>query len=58
MGVDATADGTWRYKPSTLYTAVREILIGVPNGTLVKERRFIFDALISSKKQIMDTINQ
>jgi hypothetical protein len=58
VGVDATADGTWRYKPSTLYTAVREILIGVPNGTLVKERRFIFDALISSKKQIMDTINQ
>ncbi len=57
-GVDATADGTYRYKPNTLYSAVREILLGLPNGTPIKERRFIFDAILASKKQIMDTLIQ
>jgi hypothetical protein len=58
IGVDATADGTYRYKPRNSYTSVREILLGLPNGTAVSERRFIFDAVLSSKKQILDTINQ
>lgn len=58
VGVDATADGTYRYKPRTTYQQVREVLIGLPNGSPIKERRFVFDGIISSKKQIMDTLNQ
>lgn len=58
VGVDATADGTYRYKPHTLYSSVREILLGLPNGSPIKERRFTFDAILASKKQIMDTITQ
>lgn len=58
VGVDATADGTYRYKPKNQYTTTREILLGLPNGSPIKERRFIFDAILSSKKQVLDTINQ
>ncbi len=58
VGVSATADGSWRYKPRNTYTNTREILLGLPNGTLVQERRFICDILLSNKKQVMDTIQQ
>lgn len=58
VGVSATADGTWRYKPYNTYTGNREVLLGLPNGSAVKERRFICDIILSSKKQVMDTINQ
>ena len=58
VGVIATADGSWRYKPRNTHTSVREILLGLPNGTSIKERRFICDILLSTKKQVMDTIQQ
>jgi hypothetical protein len=58
VGVSATADGSWRYKPRGSYSGNREVLIGLPNGTSIKERRFICDIILSSKKQVMDTINQ
>jgi len=58
IGVSATADGTYRYKPRDQYTSVKELLLGLPSGYPVKERRFVFDAIISSRKQVLDTINQ
>ena len=58
VGVLATVDGSWRDKPRNTYTETREILLGLPNGTLVRERRFICDLLLSTKKQVMDTIQQ
>ena len=58
VGVLATADGSWRYKPRNTYTTTREILLGLPNGTTVKERRFVCDLILSTKKQVMDTIQQ
>lgn len=58
VGVLATADGSWRYKPRDTYTTTREILLGLPNGTAVKERRFVCDLILSTKKQVMDTIQQ
>ena len=58
VGVSATADGTWRYKPRGMYTNTREILLGLPNGNSIQERRFVCDLILSTKKQVMDTIQQ
>jgi len=57
IGVDAQADGSYRYKPRTTKATVEETLAGLPAGTSIKERRFIFDGIISDKKQIIDVIN-
>lgn len=57
IGVSAQADGTYRYKPRTLYSTVAESLVGLPQGTSIKERRFIIDTVISDQKQIMDIIS-
>lgn len=56
-GVDANADGTFRYKPRGTKTRVEETLIGLDVGTAVKERRFILDVQIIDHKQIIDLIN-
>lgn len=56
-GVDAAADGTYRYKPKGYKTAIADILYGLDIGTQVKERRFIFDGMISDRKKIIDAIN-
>jgi hypothetical protein len=57
LGVSAQADGTYRYKPRGYYTEVENTLIGLPENTNVRERRFILDAIISDQKQVMDIIN-
>lgn len=58
IGVNATADGSYRYKPYGMFPLVRQTLLGLPNGSPIKERRFVFDAIISTRKQVMDVINQ
>lgn len=57
-GVDGRADGTFRYKPNGLYTDVKEVLLGIPEGTQIKERRFILDVSIQDKSQVFDIINE
>jgi Putative phage tail protein len=57
-GVSAVADGSFRYKPRTLYTAIRENQIGLPKGTKVIERRFITDVTISDQEKTMDILNK
>ena len=56
VGVDGFSDGSYRYKPRDTHTGVRNLLIGIPSGRLIKERRFICDISISSQKQILDII--
>lgn len=56
-GVDAQADGTYRYKPRTTKTSVADVLVGLDADTDVKERRFILDTVVADQKQVMDTIN-
>jgi len=56
-GVDAIADGTFRYKPRNTRTTVKETLIGLDVGVSVKERRFILDVQITDQKQVVDLIN-
>jgi hypothetical protein len=55
-GVTGYADGTFRHKPRTLFTNIRETLIGIINGTELKERRFICNITISNQQQVMDLI--
>lgn len=57
-GVNGIADGTYRSKPLGLFTEVRQALLGLNNGTSIKERRFTCDLVISSQKQVVDTITQ
>jgi hypothetical protein len=58
IGVSAVADGSFRYKPRTLYTAIRENQIGLPKGSKVVERRFITDVTISDQEKTMDILNK
>ena len=58
VGVNATADGSWRYKPRSTNTGIRQILQGLTNGSPIKERRFVCDIILTTKKQVMDTISQ
>ncbi len=57
-GVDAIADGSYRYKPRSLYTKIKENQVGLPKGTPVKERRFITDITISEQEKTMDVLNR
>ena len=57
VGVDGLSDGTFKYKPRNTFTTIRENQLGLPEGTEIKERRFILDVLISDQKQSFDTVN-
>jgi len=57
QGVNGQADGSFRHKPRGKFTSVRETLLGVSSGTVVKERRFMCDINISDQEQAMDTLN-
>lgn len=58
IGVDAISDGSYRYKPRTLYTKIKENQVGLPKGTPVKERRFTTDIVISDQEKTMDILNK
>lgn len=71
-GVSGFADGTFRYKPKDFSASVtsdmtpeakintvnRETQIGLTQGTVVKERRFVCNISINAQKQVIDIINQ
>lgn len=58
QGVSAVADGTFRYKPRNLYTAVKQNQLGLPKGIQVTERRFILDVTISDQEKTIDILNK
>ena len=58
IGVDGLSDGSYRYKPRGLYTSIRDSLRGVPEGTPIKERRFITDLSIVDQEKSMDLLNK
>lgn len=58
VGVSAVADGSFRYKPRTLFASVRENQLGLTKGTEVSERRFIMDVTISDQEKAMDVLNK
>jgi len=57
-GVSGVADGSFRYKPRTQYTSIRENQIGLPKGTVIRERRFIMDVSITEQEPSMDLLNK
>lgn len=58
VGVNAVADGSFRYKPRTLYATTRQNQVGLPKGSTVSERRFITDVTISDQEKAMDVLNK
>jgi predicted phage tail protein len=57
VGVNGMADGSFRYKPRTMFTSIRENQIGLPKGTVILERRFITDLTISEQSATLDLLN-
>lgn len=55
-GVEGYADGTFRYKPNQYMTSIQDILLGIPEGTKVLERRFICDISITDSTKALDLI--
>ena len=56
IGVDGLADGSFRHKPRGKFTSVRQTLVGIPEGTAIKERRFTTNMLISDQRQAVEHI--
>jgi hypothetical protein len=58
IGVTGLADGSYRYKPRTLFTSNRQNQTGIPEGSEVKERRFVSDLTISDTEKSIDLLNR
>lgn len=58
VGVAGLADGSYRYKPRQLYNKVKQNQQGLPEGTAVRERRFITDLSITDQEKSMDLLNK
>ena len=56
IGVDGLADGSFRHKPRGQFTAVKQTLVGIPEGTAIKERRFTTNMLIADQRQAVEHI--
>ena len=56
IGVDGLADGSFRHKPRGQFTAVKQTLVGIPEGTAIKERRFTTNILIADQRQAVEHI--
>lgn len=55
-GVLGFSDGTFRYKPRDFMTDHKDILLGLPEGTRVQERRFVTGITIADKTKVLDVI--
>lgn len=58
IGVDGLADGSFRNKPLGLFVSNVENQLGLPKGTVVKERRFICDVSVADQSKGIDTLNE
>lgn len=58
VGVDAYADGTFRYKPRGTFTSILENQIGLDTSTAVKERRFTCDLYVPDVLDTMELISK
>jgi hypothetical protein len=56
IGVDGFSDGSFRYKPNGYKTEVTNALIGIPEGTAVKERRFVCGVSITDRLNAWDLV--
>ncbi len=56
VGVDGFADGSFRYKPNGYNTEIISLLLGLPEGTPIKERRFVCGVSITDDVSVLDLI--
>ena len=56
IGVDGFSDGSFRYKPKDYLTDISDALLGLPEGTAVKERRFTCGLVISDTVETLQLI--
>ena len=56
VGVTGFADGSFRYKPNGYLTEVENVLVGLPEGTEIKERRFVCGLSVIDETQVMEII--
>ena len=56
VGVDGFADGSFRYKPNGYANDIADTLIGLPEGTAIKERRFVCGISVTDTTTVMDLI--
>ena len=56
IGVTGYADGSFRYKPNGYLTEVENTLLGLPEGTEIRERRFVCGLSIIDESQVMEII--
>lgn len=56
IGVDGFADGSYRYKPNNYLTEIENVLLGLPDGTSVKERRFTCGLTITDTTEALTLI--
>lgn len=56
IGVDGFADGSFRYKPNGYATDIVDTLLGLPEGTPIKERRFVCGISITDTTTVLDLI--
>jgi len=56
IGVDGFSDGSFRYKPNNYLTDIPNSLLGLPEGTPVKERRFVCGISITDRLNAWDLV--
>jgi hypothetical protein len=56
IGVDGIADGSFRYKPNGYSTEIINNLLGLPEGTAIKERRFVCGVSVTDSTSVIDLV--
>jgi hypothetical protein len=56
IGVDGFSDGSFRYKPNGYLTDIPNSLLGLPEGILIKERRFVCGISITDRLNAWDLV--
>jgi hypothetical protein len=57
IGVGGFADGGFRFKPNNYLTGTVETLLGLPEGTPIKERRFVLGLSITDNTDVYSVVS-
>jgi hypothetical protein len=57
VGVQGFSDGGFRFKPNNYLTGVLETLIGLPDGTPIRERRFVCGISITDSTDVYNLLS-
>jgi len=57
IGVRGFSDGSFRFKPNNYFTGVLEILLGLPDGTPIRERRFVCGISVTDSTDLYELLS-